>query len=25
MGNWKPREFGPTNEEIFEANLEYAE
>jgi len=25
MGNWKPREFGPTNEDIFESNLEYAE
>lgn len=25
MGNWLPREMGPTNEEIAEANLEAVE
>jgi hypothetical protein len=25
MGNWKPREYVPTTDEIFEANIEEAE
>lgn len=25
MGNWKPREMQPDNEDVFEAHLEYAE